>query len=100
MHLGRAQADKSLERSVFTSGDLHCVIFVPLEWLFKDTNLKIAKDAALAKTITLIAVDEVHLICEWQSFDLAIETWNQYKEQFSKHTAGHVPYCHSNLKHD
>ena len=53
-------------------------IFVPLlEWLFKDTNLKIAKDAALAKTITLIAVDEVHLICEWQSFDLTIETWNQ-----------------------
>ena len=67
-YLGSAQVDKSLERSVFTSEDPHRIIFVTPEWLFKDVNLKAVEDAALNKTVTLIAVDEAHLICEWQSF--------------------------------
>ena len=61
-YLGSAQVDKTLETTVFQSQDLHRQIFVTPEWLFKDVNLKRVKDAAIAKSVTLIAVDEAHLI--------------------------------------
>ena len=61
-YLGSAQVDKTLETTVFQSQDLHRQIFVTPEWLFKDVNLKRVKDAAIAKSVTLIAVDKAHLI--------------------------------------
>ena len=67
-YLGSAQVDKTLETSVFQSQDPHRIIFVTPEWLFRDVNLKRVVDAAAAKTVTLIAVHEAHLTCEWQSF--------------------------------
>ena len=89
-YLGSAQVDKTLETSVFQSQDPYCIIFVTPEWLFRYVNLRRVVDAAAAKTVTLIAVDEAHLICEWQSFR------TNYKdlETFSNNTC-HVPYSHS-----
>ena len=67
-YLGSAQVDKTPETSVFQNQDPHCIIFAVPEWLFRDVNLKRVVDAAAAKTVTLIAVHEAHLTCEWQSF--------------------------------
>ena len=40
------------------------------------------KDAAIAKTVTLIAVDEAHLICEWQSFRTNYKDLETIKQHF------------------
>ena len=60
--------NQPLEKSVFNSQDPHRLIFVTPEWIFKEANSNRVKDAATSKIVTLIAVDEAHLICKWQSF--------------------------------
>ena len=81
-YLGSAQVDKTLETSVFQSQDPHRIIFDTPEWLFRDVNLKRVVDAAAAKTVTLIAVDEAHLICEWQSFRTNYKDLETIKQHF------------------
>jgi RecQ family ATP-dependent DNA helicase len=83
VYLGSAQTDKSLEKSVFNSQDPHRLIFVTPEWIFKEANLNRVKDAATSKIVTLIAVDEAHLICEWQSFRGNYRDLETIKEHFS-----------------
>ena len=81
-YLGSAQVDKTLETSVFQSQDPHRILFVTPEWLFRDVNLRRVVDAAVAKTVTLIAVDEAHLICEWQSFRTNYKDLETIKQHF------------------
>ena len=96
-YLGIAHVNKSPERSMFTSKDSHCIIFVTRDWLFKDINLKAAEDAALDKTVTLIIITvvEAHLICKWQSFQCDYRDLETIMNHFFQHI-GHVFYCHSN----
>ena len=49
---------------------------------FRDINLRRVVDAAAAKTVTLIAVDEAHLICEWQSFRTNYKDLETIKQHF------------------
>ena len=81
-YLGSAQVDKTPETSVFQNQDPHCIIFAVPEWLFRDVNLKRVVDAAAAKTVTLIAVHEAHLTCEWQSFRTHYNDLETIKQHF------------------
>ena len=84
-YLGSAQVDKTVETLVFRSQDPHRIIFVTPEWLFRDVNLRRVVDAAATKTVTLIAVDEAHLICEWQSFRTNYKDLETIKQHFKQH---------------
>ena len=66
--LGTAQPDKSLEKRIFQGNTDVKVLFVTPEWLFSSNKLSLVKEMALTGKIGLIAVDEAHLIFDWQTF--------------------------------
>ena len=44
------------------------VLFVTPEWLFSSNRIELVRQLVQEKKIALIAVDEAHLIFEWQTF--------------------------------
>ena len=70
MYLGSAQMDPQAESKVFSPDSNVSVLFVSPEWLFQndDTNLRKVQKIREAGRMGLIAVDEAHLICDWEDF--------------------------------
>lgn len=68
VHLGSAQFDKSIEKRVFEPNSKESLIFVTPEWMSKPDNLSKVESLASRKQLSLIAIDEAHLFCEWADF--------------------------------
>ena len=66
--LGSAQRDPDADKRAFESNPAS-VIFVSSEWLFsKSENMDKVKSLHEQKRLGLIAIDEAHLIYEWDGF--------------------------------
>ena len=69
-YLGSAQRDPRAEESAFQKDGGALIVFVSSEWLFRKSgdNIKKVKKAYTDKRLGLIAIDECHLIHDWQDF--------------------------------
>ena len=67
-YLGSAQPDKGLEDKVFLGSSPENIIFVTPEWLAKPERKSRVRALAEKNLLTLIAVDEAHLIFDWENF--------------------------------
>lgn len=82
--LGSAQLDKQAESNALEeSGER--IIFVTPEWISKACNKSKLQDLASKNQLSLIAVDEAHLIHQWQKFRPAYKELKALKMSFSKH---------------
>lgn len=68
-YLGSAQKDKALEDKVFQDDSPEKVIFVTPEWLSKPERKAQVRALAENNALSLIAVDESHLVFEWKTSD-------------------------------
>ena len=66
--LGSAQPDKSLEGTVFFGNIDIKVLFVTLEWLFSSNKLALVKEMSESGKLGLVAIDEAHLVSDWNTF--------------------------------
>ena len=69
VYLGSAQIDPTSESKAFCAESNTSVVFVSPEWLFSD-KLNYVKVKALngSSRLGLIAIDEAHLVYDWQDF--------------------------------
>ena len=69
-YLGSAQLDPHAETRAFSAGSDTLLMFVSPEWLFGSDDRNLAKVQALnmQNQLGLIAIDEAHLIYDWQDF--------------------------------
>ena len=73
--LGSAQPDKSLEGTVFFGNADIKVLFVTPEWLFPTNKLALVKDMSESGKLGLIAIDEAHLVFDWNIFCESMVNW-------------------------
>ena len=67
--LGSAQTDPDADKRAFDGNNSASVIFVSPEWLFsKSENMDKVRSVHEQKKLGLIAIDEAHLIYEWDGF--------------------------------
>ena len=67
--LGSAQTDPDADKRAFDGNNPASVIFVSPEWLFsKSENMDKVRSLHEQKKLGLIAIDEAHLIYEWDGF--------------------------------
>ena len=67
--LGSAQTDPNADKRAFDAKTPASIIFVSPEWLFsKSENMDKVKSLYGQKKLGLIAIDEAHLIYEWDGF--------------------------------
>ena len=67
-YLGSAQTDKGLEDKVFQEDSQEKFILVTPEWLSKPERKARVRALAEKNALSLIAVDEAHLVIEWENF--------------------------------
>ena len=67
-YLGSAHHDKTLEHNILHGNTDITVLFVTPEWLFSSNKIELVRQLVQEKKVALIAVDEAHLIFEWQTF--------------------------------
>ena len=82
VYLGSAQFDKTIEKRVFEPNSKVSLIFVTPEWITKPGNLSKIQLLASRKQLSLIAVDEAHLYCEWADFRNAYRDLKKLKYDF------------------
>jgi len=69
IYLGSAQTDPNAEKKVFDTDSTVAVVFVSPEWLFGDKNNHVKVQALNEiNRLGLVAIDEAHLIYDWQDF--------------------------------
>lgn len=70
IYLGSAQFDVHAEEMVFSPNSDVSVLFVSPEWLFggNDGNLKKVQKVCSDGRMCLVAIDEAHLMYDWQDF--------------------------------
>ena len=78
-YLGSAQPDKSLEDKIFLENSPEKIIFVTPEWLAKPERKSRVRALAENNLLTLIAVDEAHLIFDWENFRPAFKDLQSLK---------------------
>ena len=66
--LGSAQNNKEIEEEVLQGVSEIKILFVTPEWLFSSNKLDHIRELAINNKICLIAIDEAHLVFDWQSF--------------------------------
>ena len=67
--LGSAQVDRSADTRAFSEHNTASIIFVSPEWLFgKERNMEKVKSLYKNGKLGLVAIDEAHLIYEWDGF--------------------------------
>ena len=81
-YLGSAQTDKGLEDKVFQEDSEEKIIFVTPEWLSKPERKARVRALAEKKALSLIAVDEAHLVFEWENFRPAYKEIQNLKYDF------------------
>ena len=82
IYLGSAQLDTTAEERAFSEEHNVQLIYVTPEWLSKESNK--AKVHALARDgrLSLIALDEAHLLHYWQKFRVAYKTLENLTVEF------------------
>ena len=68
VYLGSAQYDIDAEQKAFDTGSGVSLIFVTPEWISKASNKAKVDALASVNMLSLIAIDEAHLISEWSAF--------------------------------
>lgn len=81
-YLGSAQPDKGLEHKVFQECSPELLIFVTPEWLSKADRKAKVRALAEKNTLALIAVDEAHLVFEWDNFRPSYKEIQSLKYEF------------------
>ncbi len=66
--VGSCQPDHSVEGKVFSPDSNIKILFVTPEWLFSSNKLSRVKELAEHGRLGLIAIDEAHLVYDWQVF--------------------------------
>ena len=66
--LGSAQNNKEIEEEVLQGVSEIKILFVTPEWLLSSNKLDRIRELAINNKICLIAIDEAHLVFDWQSF--------------------------------
>ena len=68
--LGSAQMDAHADSKVFSPDSTVSLLFVSPEWLFNGNDRNLAKVQKLCASgkVCLVAIDEAHLIYDWQDF--------------------------------
>lgn len=66
--LGSAQLDKQAESYALEENGEERIIFVTPEWISKPCNKSKLQDLARKNQLSLIAIDEAHLVHQWQEF--------------------------------
>ena len=82
IYLGSAQLDKSLETRALMSDSEYALIFVTPEWMTKSANRIQLKALAEAGKLSLFAIDEAHLLHEWNDFRSAFNDLRKLKSDF------------------
>ena len=67
MYLGSAQLDKQAEESAM-SLEGEGLIFVTPEWIAKPEKISALQRLSEAGKLSLIAIDEAHLVSDWSDF--------------------------------
>ena len=81
-YLGSAQHDKTLEPKIFNGERDVRVLFIIPEWLYSSNKMTLLKQLVEKKKIVLIAVDEAHLVFEWQTFREKYRNVEMLKQEF------------------
>lgn len=66
--LGSAQHNKEIDEQVLQRESDIKLLFVTPEWLFSSNKLDCVRELAIKNKLSLIAIDEAHLIFDWQTF--------------------------------
>ena len=82
VYLGSAQFDRNIEKRVFEPNSKESLIFVTPEWVIKPGNLSKIQLLSSRKQLSLIAIDEAHLFCEWADFRSAYKDLKKLKYDF------------------
>lgn len=99
--LGSAQTDKDADEVAFSAENGSSIVFITPEWLFgnEGKNLQLVKTAYDEKRIGLIAIDECHLIYDWQDFRPAYKQCETLSKYFLKsHSCVYLLQSHPKLK--
>ena len=69
-YLGTSQPDKGVESRVLSqhSDTSTQILFVTPEWLYTGNKMSLLQQLSLQGRIGLIAIDEAHLLFDWQTF--------------------------------
>ena len=80
--LGSAQLDKQAESYALQENGEERIIFVTPEWISKPSNKLKLQDLARKNQLSLIAIDEAHLVHQWQEFRPAYKELKMLKNEF------------------
>ena len=103
VYLGSAQLDKQAEMNAMDVNGKEKVIFVTPEWIAKVQNQAKLQVLAMADKLSLIAVDEAHLVSDWSDFRKAYSELEKLKIMFPDvpimaHTATATPDVEGDIK--
>ena len=77
--LGSAQLDKRIEVSALKHDTKEQIIFVTPEWIAKPDNQLAIHSLIKSDKLSLIAIDEAHLLTEWRNFRSAFNELKKLK---------------------
>ena len=80
--MGSAQLDKEAESNALDPNSDVRVIFVTPEWIAKSDKLIKVQALASAGKLSLIAIDEAHLVSEWADFRKAYQDLESLHSSF------------------
>ncbi len=80
--LGSAQLDKQAEVRALNPDSNEMLVFVTPEWITKPNNQMKLHSMAHANKLSLIAIDEAHLVIEWSDFRNAFSELRRLKSDF------------------
>ena len=78
-YLGSAQLDKRTEVSALKHDTKEQIIFVTPEWIAKPENQLAIHSLIKSDKLSLIAIDETHLLTEWSNFRSAFNELGKLK---------------------
>ena len=83
-YLGSSQPDKGVESRVLSqhSDTRTQILFVTPEWLYTGNKMSLLQQLTLQGRIGLIAIDEAHLIFDWQTFRSKYARIESIKQDF------------------
>ena len=80
--LGSAQLDKQVEVQALQPESKDLVVFVTPEWISKPVNQSRIHSLIECNKLALIAIDEAHLLTEWNDFRKAFNELKRLKTEF------------------
>lgn len=83
--LGSAQLDKQAEHHALDPESDIRIVFVTPEWITKPENVSKVQSLAAVGKLSLLAIDEAHLVSEWSDFRKHILILKAYTFHFTTH---------------